>query len=396
MPMPKSTGFAGLSKGAKPAAGLQAQAEAEIKATAKPAAAAPAPVKTRAQLLREEAEAAEREEQAAMASAEVVHEAVHEPETAPVAKPAPRAAAPAAQPAPVAKPAPATSRAVAAPAAPSGFGLSTDRKKMASALMAFVEVAEQTRAPSLFPALECTGGEGGGMWASPSWQDPEVAQTLPQGKVAQKMFYLGYRVSVIIWPKEYNKAVKAKPVAAGIVTGADAELCAIATRAAKNYQFTKPHLKDRFDIDNGGPGRPTVGVEVIGYMPNTDRAGNVLDGGQLVVLQGVVNYGSAARTLGELARLVDPKIEEIPNLPMLIAIDTAQESSAAKAWPTHYFTFATDVTSVGVAVAKSFEAFQDSAKQDAELMAKFDEWMTGGDRKLAPEDIERLKIAASL
>lgn len=380
MPVP---GFSGLSKATtKPTTAsapvaaaeptLKEQAIAEVKASAKPATA---PAKSRAELLREQAAAAEAEEAAAAAAVELE-----------VVEPAPRPAA----------------KATNTLALAGGFGLATlDRKSMANALLAFTEVAETKKVPSLFPTLVCSGGEQGGMWVSPDWQNEDVAATLPQGKKPLKCFYLGYRMDVTLWPSEYDSKNpgKVRPCNAGVVTCDNVNLSKLATQAVKNYQFTKKVNKAKFDIDaqGAGAGRPSIAVEVIVYLLDTDAKGNVLaDSGKIAVLRTVSGYGPAARTMGNLARMIDPETQEIANVPMTIKVDTVNEESASQAWPCHFFDFATDATSAGKAVFEAFNGYKAAAMEDAEFMAKFSDWLTGADRPMSEDTIARLKLAAAL
>lgn len=394
MPVPGSTGFSGLSKAttAKPAApaakppSLLDQAKADVKAKATP------PAKSRAELLREQAAAAEAEE-AAAAAAQGIEPEVIEPEIeAPPTKVAPKAAA--------AKPVQAN--AVALPRSGGGFALAThDRKAMANALLAFVEVAETKKVPSLFPTLVCSGGEQGGLWVSPDWQHEDVAAILPQGKKPLKAFYLGYRMDVTIWPKEYDKTNpgKIKPCNAGVISCDNVQLSKLATQAVKNYQFTKKVQKAKFDLDarGNGAGRPSVAVEVIVYLVDTDAKGNVVpDSGKIAVLRTISGYGPSARTMGSLAAMIDPETQEIANVPMTVKIDTIDESSNSEKWPCHFFVFSTDATSTGKAVFDAFEAYKAAAMEDAEFMAKFSDWLTGADRPMTEDTANRLKLAASL
>ncbi len=400
-----NTGFSGLSKAttkpatppAATAAPAPKPAPAKATYTGGTAPKAPAPsAKPTAAELRAQLAAAEAAENAAPAAEEQVHDATPDPE--PVAPPAPakpiqlgKRPAPAAAPTPAAAPG---SRAVAVGGAFGRALTAMAPQAQANALVAILAVAEQARVNSLYPVLQVSGGEAGGSWVAPDWQDQELNMKLPQGNRPQSILYLGYRLEVLAWPKTKAPNDKAlPPIYTAVIPCNDVDTINLMTRATKNYQFKKKDQKPLFDVHTDeagaivGPGHPKPTLEIIGFMPEVG----------LVILRGITGFGPMQKSVANLARHVDPAQNQILPFPATVRIVTTNEASqGGSAWPEHSFDFDVDVKDTGKKLAAEFDAWSKTVMDDQEFMAKFNEWMTGGDRKITDEIRERLLLATTI
>ncbi len=395
------SGFGGLSKKTSPvtapASGTAKPAPAPVAAKpvtpaplvrpmAKPATP-PAPMKTKSQLMREEAERLEAEEAAASASnqesVELAAEAaiVHETEVEVV------------EPEPVAK-----SPARGLTTNPFSATLSKFAAGDAvNALAAFAEIADQGGGGiSLYPTLNVSGGDQGGLFVAPKWQAEEVNLKLPEGRKPLQMVYLGYRIEVAIWPEAYdqNNPKRAAPINTAIIPCNDTDAIRLMTKATQGYQFTKKELKSKFDAvtdDKGnisGSGHPRPSLEIICYAP-------CIKG--LLVVRSAPGFGPVQKSISNLARLVDPVTKTIPMFPGEIRVLTDEEKSkSGQVWKTHYFDFASDLKESGKKLATEFDSFAGSFTTDKGAMETFNEWMTGADKKITDEIRDRLRLATTL
>ncbi len=397
--MPLPSGFGGLSKKTGPVtAPAPGQAKPALATpVAKPAVSAPAPkpavaanpVKSKAQLMREEAERLEAEEAAQSAKdaesaelakdAEVVHEAEIEVEE-------PKAPAPAAQK---------QSRGLTSNPFSAAVAVYSNESAV-NALAAFAEIADQSPVISLYPVLSVSGGDQGGLFVAPKWQNEEINHRLPEGRKPLGMVYLGYRIEVAIWPEKFdeNSPKRKAPIDTAIIPCNDTDTIRLMTKATQSYQFTKGEAKGKFDAvtdEKGnitGSGHPRPTIEIICYAP-------CIKG--LLVVRSCPGFGPVQKSVSNLARLVDPVTKTIPMFPGEIRVLTdSEKSKTGRVWPTHYFDFASDLKESGKALAVEFDNFAKIFAADATAMATFNEWMTGADKKVTDETRNRLRLACTL
>lgn len=240
-----------------------------------------------------------------------------------------------------------------------------------------------------FPFVGQTKGnsESAGGLCAANGTPEEVAELLPQGKGAFTGVFFAHRLIGVLWPEagQSEDGEKAKPIGKVIVASNDAQLSALARKAAEVYQFTKGHdknnpakqpsTKDKFD----GIGHFRLGVEILVFRK-----------GIPFVIATPVNYSSVEKTLSSLAAAFpNGKYAAFP-----AKITPVSESAkGSTAWVTHSLKFSVALDDKGKEVFTEFRAFAAEAGNDPEFQAAFAEWKR---TDVNDDVIERLTKIASM
>jgi hypothetical protein len=240
-----------------------------------------------------------------------------------------------------------------------------------------------------FPLLMVAGGAQGGTIAPHKSVPPEIANSMPQGKMPIEGIFIGLRTDLSSWPTGYDDRdpnAEQQPLWSVAVSAHD-QVGALAVQdACKQYQFTKKDDKAIFDAAKSGVGhiKPTLQMLVWSKML-----------GDLVVVQSPASYESWIEGLRGIMRLADPQTGALNQFPMSMRITSVPRSSkAGNSWLVHVFSVDVAPNATGVEMMNTFKAWR--AGLPEEKVKQVNEWLAASDRPMMPNIMEALTKAKTL
>jgi hypothetical protein len=131
-----------------------------------------------------------------------------------------------------------------------------------TAMQAILAAAASKGEPNIFPTVEVTGGDQGGMFDLDAMNDEGSDADLVTGRKAITGIYLGCRLLTLCWPKAFvTGGPKQTPKWRAQLDERDAVNADLLARAAKNMQFTAKDNRHMFDVT----GHIAVAAEFLFY-----------------------------------------------------------------------------------------------------------------------------------
>lgn len=265
----------------------------------------------------------------------------------------------------------------------------------ASALSVFIQTADSGAAGAAmkFPVVNLASGNTGGAFGAADWVGKtfgaELANELPAGKKPIDCVYLGYRIEVAAWPKGFeDRGDNERPAYNAAISATNGQLMQMATKACKNYQYTKKTDKAAFDYDKpakAGHVRPVAQIMV--FLPDIGVA----------IIQTPMHYTSVERTLKNLARNVDSSTGALNPFPAHITPVTMEDKAGSQTWKQHHLEFTVANNADGKKAWDQFNEWRANIlPQDAEIAANIREFLGATDRVADQAIVDSLTAAASI
>lgn len=294
----------------------------------------------------------------------------------------------------VEKPAPSTPPSAAAPKVEKTTALSVFAKpSSAGALSTFLQAAEEKQAFDLFPVVNISGGNTGGMFDPASYLSDDMKRILPSGRNPVPAVVLAYRIALIAFPASRASATdkpgekSARPSWTCVIPSHEDAILKVATKLTKNYQFTKKERRVKYDFDTSGVGHVKPTLCLLCYLPQQNL---------LVEIRTPNHYNSTERTGLELAQHFNGNGELEP-FPCELAVETNVEGKdRPDPWSIHHIVFKAVTNDKKAEMGKAFASWQSAAQDDEDLVGNYTKWLNAGDRPLTDEIAERIQKGAGL
>lgn len=265
----------------------------------------------------------------------------------------------------------------------------------AGGVQALVQSRDTGGSPLVYPVIEVTPGNTGGIF-SPSQRNPEdLAAILPSGRQPLHAVFLGYRYEVVAWKRGFSDSQGEEdntPAWGCVVPCTETEKVKQLVAFAEAYQYTPTSARDVFDYPDG-PGHIRPVFQLLTYLAPVGKWS-----GGLVVVQSPWHTTSVTRSAESLLRHADPNTGVIPPFACSVAVHTTTETNKAGTYQWKIHSLAVQALPFpGQAAEQVYVAFkewfQSLTQEDKE---EFQNWVKGEDRPITTEAAEALAKGAKL
>jgi hypothetical protein len=215
----------------------------------------------------------------------------------------------------------------------------------------------------------------------------ELKRILPSGRKPIPAVVLAYRMGLIAYPSLMEEGSHARPSWTCVIPSHEGEATRVATKLARNYQFTKKANRGKFDFETSGVGHVKPMLSILCYLPDQNL---------LVEVRTPANYSSVERSGQELGQHFNQEGSLEP-FPCEITVETVAEGQdKANPWKVHHLVFKAVTNDIKKAMGEKFTAWQSAAQDDQELVGNYNKWLTCTDRPLTDEIIARLQKGVTI
>jgi len=228
--------------------------------------------------------------------------------------------------------------------------------------------------------IELRGGDTGGDFDFNSMNVEGVNDDLPRGKDPFYGILLGYRYELIMWPKAFERGVKAIPRCKGILPYEAVEIGDVIQKGVQRYAFRN---RDKVAQTQYDPyGHPQIYLDALVY--------DITAG--LISVRTTGTYESAQRTAAEI-RAAFPNGEPQPT-PVIVAPFSFQVQSRTNNWDDHAISFRQQSADAeATKVIAAFKEFFSTNGSDPALHEAVAEW---GKLTITDEMVENMRIIGDM
>jgi hypothetical protein len=267
---------------------------------------------------------------------------------------------------------------VAAPSAGALAIFTGGAPNMGAALNQALSVAGGSGAATPFPILDVPYKQG--MFVAPEFQEEAIRDRLPEGRKPIDAVFIGLRLDITAWPKAYDSAQSEpdQPAYSAAIPLGSGDV-GLAMKACKAYQFTPKADKGKFDFDPHKAGHVRPQATLLVWSKAF---------GDLILVRTTQAFGSVAKTLENLGRLVDPATGALSPFPGAIRVVTESATSRAsgETWQIHSLMVQPSTnTQAGADMWAEYNQWLAAAASNAEVVTKVSDWLNGVDRPMTDE-----------
>lgn len=224
--------------------------------------------------------------------------------------------------------------------------------------------------PNLVPTICSTDT---GMFDTDGFNPEGSDADLPVGKDPFYAIFLGYRLKLICWPREFDRT---QPVVApswtAVISSANPEMYDIAGKALSDHQFTKKELRGQLF---GAFGHPTGALELLWWEPQAGllvtRTQRLLGAMNGTMESLITALPKAADTSGGSVAVLAPFPAEVkPGLPI------ATNSKGGQKWEEYPIAISQQSTGEGGAVLAAFQQWISGGGYTPDVDGILREWNT--------------------